>query len=169
MKIWMRYLFLCSPLFRHLFWSSHTAGFNAIMISAFCVFQDIGQEIDKLCSFLGLSPSAEEKKSILEKGQFDKMKVNNMVNLKTFCEMDFKASSFIRKGIINTNIYNKIKFSLLHQLKCVPVGYVMVLREGWWLEEPFHCGPEWRVWWRLQEKNGDFYTGVSYYSTQHLF
>ncbi|XP_041802665.1 cytosolic sulfotransferase 3-like [Chelmon rostratus] len=60
--------------------------------------EDTGREIDKLCRFLGLSPSAEEKQTIIGKVQFDEMKTNNMVNWTTFRGMDFKVSTFIRKG-----------------------------------------------------------------------
>ncbi|XP_053173957.1 cytosolic sulfotransferase 3-like [Scomber japonicus] len=62
------------------------------------LIEDTGREIDKLCCFLGLSLSAEEKERIRGEVQFDKMKNNNMVNLSTFRGMDFKISSFIRKG-----------------------------------------------------------------------
>ncbi|XP_042348057.1 cytosolic sulfotransferase 1-like [Plectropomus leopardus] len=60
--------------------------------------EDTGLEIDKLCSFLGLSPSAEEKEAILGRVQFDDMKNDKMVNNSMFKVMDFKKSSFIRKG-----------------------------------------------------------------------
>nr|XP_046253388.1 cytosolic sulfotransferase 3-like isoform X2 [Scatophagus argus] len=56
------------------------------------------REIDRLCHFLGLSPSAEEKEIIAGRVKFDKMKTNNMVNYSTFKMMDFNKSSFIRKG-----------------------------------------------------------------------
>ncbi len=54
--------------------------------------------MDKLCSFLGLSPSAEEKKRILSGVQFDNMKKNDMANYSTVRAMDFKISPFMRKG-----------------------------------------------------------------------
>uniref|UniRef100_A0A3P8SJM0 Sulfotransferase n=1 Tax=Amphiprion percula TaxID=161767 RepID=A0A3P8SJM0_AMPPE len=59
---------------------------------------DTEREIDKLCSFLGLSPSAEEKKMILGGTQFDNMRKNYMANYSTFPLMDFKISPFMRKG-----------------------------------------------------------------------
>ncbi|XP_026189432.1 cytosolic sulfotransferase 1-like [Mastacembelus armatus] len=62
------------------------------------LIEDTGREIDKLCCFLGLSPSAEEKKQILACVQFDNMKNNNMANYSTFPSMDFKISPFMRKG-----------------------------------------------------------------------
>ncbi|XP_067448702.1 cytosolic sulfotransferase 3-like isoform X1 [Thunnus thynnus] len=62
------------------------------------LIEDTGREIDKLCCFLGLSPSAEEKERIRGEVQFDNMKKNNMVNHSTYRGMDFKISSFIRKG-----------------------------------------------------------------------
>ncbi|XP_075883144.1 cytosolic sulfotransferase 2-like [Nelusetta ayraudi] len=60
--------------------------------------EDTGRELDKLCSFLGLSPSAEQKKEILVGVQFDQMKKNNMVNYSKFVLMDFNVSTFMRKG-----------------------------------------------------------------------
>ncbi|XP_076597652.1 cytosolic sulfotransferase 3-like isoform X2 [Chaetodon auriga] len=60
--------------------------------------EDTGREIDKLCSFLGLSPSVEEKKQITDGVQFDNMKKNDMVNYSTSTAMNFKISPFMRKG-----------------------------------------------------------------------
>ena len=60
--------------------------------------QDTGREIDKLCSFLCLSLSAEERKQILYGVQFDNMKRNKMANYSTLPIMDFKISPFMRKG-----------------------------------------------------------------------
>ncbi|XP_036961263.1 cytosolic sulfotransferase 3-like [Acanthopagrus latus] len=62
------------------------------------MIEDTGREIDKLCSFLGLSPSAEEKKQIAGGVQFDNMKKNKMTNYSTIPVMDFKISPFMRKG-----------------------------------------------------------------------
>ncbi|XP_037540638.1 cytosolic sulfotransferase 3-like [Nematolebias whitei] len=60
--------------------------------------EDTGREIDKLCSFLGLSPSAELKDMVVNGVQFDNMKNNQMANYSTFPAMDFRISSFMRKG-----------------------------------------------------------------------
>ncbi|XP_075883140.1 cytosolic sulfotransferase 3-like [Nelusetta ayraudi] len=60
--------------------------------------EDAGREFDKLCSFLGMSPSDEEKKEILEGTSFDKMKNNNLINHSVVPVMDFKISKFMRKG-----------------------------------------------------------------------
>ncbi|XP_035512953.1 cytosolic sulfotransferase 3-like [Morone saxatilis] len=62
------------------------------------LIEDTGRELDKLCSFLGLSPSAEEKKIITSGVQFDNMKKNDMANYSTLPVMDFKISPFMRKG-----------------------------------------------------------------------
>ncbi|KAF7664862.1 hypothetical protein LDENG_00161610 [Lucifuga dentata] len=62
------------------------------------IIEDTGREIDQLCSFLGVNPSAEEKERIREGAQFDKMKNNNMTNYSTLTAMDFKISPFMRKG-----------------------------------------------------------------------
>ncbi|KAK2851590.1 hypothetical protein Q5P01_007866 [Channa striata] len=60
--------------------------------------EDTEHEINKLCSFLGLSHSAEEKRQISGGVQFENMKKNNMANYSTNPVMDFKISPFMRKG-----------------------------------------------------------------------
>ncbi|KAM3618651.1 uncharacterized protein V6R79_023100 [Siganus canaliculatus] len=60
--------------------------------------EDTGREIDKLCKFLGLSLSVEEKARVTGGVNFDKMKKNSMVNYSTFPNMDFGISPFMRKG-----------------------------------------------------------------------
>ncbi|XP_029975203.1 cytosolic sulfotransferase 3-like isoform X3 [Salarias fasciatus] len=60
--------------------------------------EDTGREIDKLCSFLGLTPSVEEKTRIVGEVHFDKMKKDDMVNYSTISVFDLKISPFMRKG-----------------------------------------------------------------------
>uniref|UniRef100_A0A3B4AG26 Sulfotransferase n=1 Tax=Periophthalmus magnuspinnatus TaxID=409849 RepID=A0A3B4AG26_9GOBI len=57
-------------------------------------------EINKLCSFLGLSVSPEIEQHITGQVQFDNMKENKMTNYSTLsgAVMDFKTSPFMRKG-----------------------------------------------------------------------
>ncbi|XP_037539761.1 cytosolic sulfotransferase 3-like [Nematolebias whitei] len=62
------------------------------------LIEDTQQEIDKLCSFLGLSPSAELKEMVVSGVQFDKMKNNQMANYSNVPFMDFNISPFMRKG-----------------------------------------------------------------------
>lgn len=61
-------------------------------------FQDTGREIDKLCSFLGLSPTAEDREKVITGVSFDSMKKNNMTNYSTAEGLDHKVSPFMRKG-----------------------------------------------------------------------
>uniref|UniRef100_A0A8C6TW06 Sulfotransferase n=1 Tax=Neogobius melanostomus TaxID=47308 RepID=A0A8C6TW06_9GOBI len=66
-------------------------------------FEDLAEdthgEINKLCSFLGLSVNPEIKQHITGQVQFDNMKKNDMANYSTLKEiMDFKTSPFMRKG-----------------------------------------------------------------------
>ena len=61
--------------------------------------QDTGREIDKLCSFLGLTSTAAEKEQIRRQSQFDNMKKDDMANYSSAIVMDFKISPFMRKGI----------------------------------------------------------------------
>ncbi|XP_062248889.1 cytosolic sulfotransferase 1-like [Platichthys flesus] len=60
--------------------------------------EDTGREIDKLCSFLGLSPSVEEMEGLKGTVEFDSMKQDMVVNQVGFPWMDTKISSFMRKG-----------------------------------------------------------------------
>ncbi|XP_071387766.1 cytosolic sulfotransferase 2-like isoform X2 [Centroberyx affinis] len=62
------------------------------------LIEDTGREIDRLCSFLGLSPSAEQKQTVIREVQFDSMKKNKMTNYSTALKMDGKVSPFMRKG-----------------------------------------------------------------------
>lgn len=70
-------------------------------------FQDTRREINKLCSFLGLSPSPEKMEMIIDKVKFENMKTNDIVNNKSFQGLNFKISSFMRKGTAECNtVYN---------------------------------------------------------------
>ncbi|XP_020489887.1 cytosolic sulfotransferase 1 isoform X1 [Labrus bergylta] len=62
------------------------------------LIEDTGLEIDKLCHFLGLSPSVEEKERIMNQVHFEEMKTNKMVNHSSFRVMDVNISPFMRKG-----------------------------------------------------------------------
>lgn len=60
--------------------------------------EDTGRELDRLSSFLEISPSLEEKEKIRGKVQFDNMKKNDMTNCSTVTVLDFNVSHFMRKG-----------------------------------------------------------------------
>ncbi|XP_017265267.1 cytosolic sulfotransferase 2-like [Kryptolebias marmoratus] len=60
--------------------------------------EDFDRELNRLCSFLGVSPSADSKKHVTEKVLFNNMKQNKMVNGSTNEAFDFNVSAFIRKG-----------------------------------------------------------------------
>uniref|UniRef100_A0AB40EC35 Sulfotransferase n=1 Tax=Esox lucius TaxID=8010 RepID=A0AB40EC35_ESOLU len=62
------------------------------------MIEDMGRELDGLCSFLGLSPSVEEKERVIEGSHFDNMKNNSMTNYSNLPVLDFKISPFMRKG-----------------------------------------------------------------------
>lgn len=64
--------------------------------------QDCGQEIDRLCSFLGISASAEEKERVITSVTFDSMKQNKMTNYSTVPVMNQEVSPFMRKGTTAT-------------------------------------------------------------------
>ncbi|XP_072537140.1 cytosolic sulfotransferase 3-like [Salminus brasiliensis] len=60
--------------------------------------EDTGREVERLCSFLGLSTPTEERERITKGVHFDTMKLNKMTNYSTVPAMDFKVSPFMRKG-----------------------------------------------------------------------
>ncbi|XP_035766023.1 cytosolic sulfotransferase 3-like [Neolamprologus brichardi] len=62
------------------------------------LIEDCGQEIDRLCSFLGISASAEEKERVITSVAFDSMKQNKMTNYSTVPVMNQEVSPFMRKG-----------------------------------------------------------------------
>uniref|UniRef100_A0A3Q1EZ88 Sulfotransferase n=1 Tax=Acanthochromis polyacanthus TaxID=80966 RepID=A0A3Q1EZ88_9TELE len=87
------------------------------------MIEDTGREIGKLCSFLGLSPSAEEKRMIVGGTQFDNMKKNEMANYSTIPVMDFKISPFMRKGM-TPNKKRTFSDRKEREMKCVWVKTV---------------------------------------------
>ncbi|CAJ1084942.1 cytosolic sulfotransferase 2-like [Xyrichtys novacula] len=62
------------------------------------LIEDTRREIDRLCSFLDLSLSVEEKQHVVNRVKFDNMKHNKMTNYSTVPLMDQKVSPFMRKG-----------------------------------------------------------------------
>ncbi|XP_026876938.2 cytosolic sulfotransferase 3-like isoform X1 [Electrophorus electricus] len=60
--------------------------------------EDTGRELDRLCSFLGVSTPSKERQKITNSIHFDAMKQNNMTNYSSLPVMDFKISPFMRKG-----------------------------------------------------------------------
>ncbi|XP_026222815.1 cytosolic sulfotransferase 2-like [Anabas testudineus] len=62
------------------------------------LIEDCGREIDQLCSFLGLSPSVEEKERIKTAVKFDNMKQNQMISFTTVKYMNQTVSPFLRRG-----------------------------------------------------------------------
>ncbi|NP_991183.1 sulfotransferase family 1, cytosolic sulfotransferase 4 [Danio rerio] len=60
--------------------------------------EDTGREVNRLCSFLGLSTSVQEKEKITKGVQFDAMKQNTLINHVTIPFLDCKISPFMRKG-----------------------------------------------------------------------
>lgn len=101
--------------------------------------QDPGKELDRLCSFLGLSPSAQEKEIVLTGAKFDNMKKNNMTNYSTVQIMDQGVSPFMRKGIAATPMLN-FCLSILNPRESH--DSLTLYRKGGRLEEPFYRSPE---------------------------
>lgn len=129
-------------------------------------FQDSGREIDKLCSFLGLSPSADDREKVITGVSFDSMKKNNMTNYTLAEGLNHKVSPFMRKGTFYLSFSFVLNFTLsctkmrLNQC-CWPHKSLCRSRKSRWLEEPFHSGPEWNVWRTLQAEDEEFKIEVS--------
>ncbi|XP_057212040.1 cytosolic sulfotransferase 3-like [Triplophysa rosa] len=87
-------------------WYDHVSGWwekkqtysNLLYLFYEDLVEDTGREVERLCSFLGLSTSPEEREKITKGVHFDVMKYNNLTNYSTFPFMDFKISPFMRKG-----------------------------------------------------------------------
>uniref|UniRef100_A0A8C2BPG8 Sulfotransferase n=1 Tax=Cyprinus carpio TaxID=7962 RepID=A0A8C2BPG8_CYPCA len=87
-------------------WYDHVSGWwekkqtysNLLYLFYEDLVEDTGREVERLCSFLGLSISIEEREKITKGVQFDTMKQNKMINHVTIPFMDFKISPFMRKG-----------------------------------------------------------------------
>ncbi|KAJ8265159.1 hypothetical protein COCON_G00142580 [Conger conger] len=84
--------------------------------------EDIDRELDRVCSFLGVCPTEEERRQVKEGVKFDAMKKNSMANYSTMNVMDFKISPFIRKGKVGDwknhfTVYQNEQFDKEYQKK----------------------------------------------------
>ncbi|XP_066499517.1 cytosolic sulfotransferase 3-like [Hoplias malabaricus] len=59
---------------------------------------DTVREFEGLCSFLGLSPSVEDRERVIQGVHFEQMKQNKMTNYTTVPGFDTKETTFMRKG-----------------------------------------------------------------------
>ncbi|KAK2851586.1 hypothetical protein Q5P01_007862 [Channa striata] len=79
-------------------WKEKNCNSNILYLFYEDLIQDTEGQINRLCSFLGLSATAELIKQVIEKVHFDKMKTNNMVNGSLDEYLDLNISHFMRKG-----------------------------------------------------------------------
>uniref|UniRef100_A0AAQ6IK24 Sulfotransferase n=1 Tax=Anabas testudineus TaxID=64144 RepID=A0AAQ6IK24_ANATE len=79
-------------------WEKKQTSSNIFYLFFEDLIEDTEREISRLCSFLGLSATAELTKQVTEKVLFDNMKHNRMVNGCTDEVLDFSVSHFMRKG-----------------------------------------------------------------------
>ncbi|KAK3539842.1 hypothetical protein QTP70_013418 [Hemibagrus guttatus] len=86
--------------------------------------EDTGRELENLCSFLGLSPSEEERKEIVRCVQFDVMKANPMTNQMDDPTLDFSVSQFLRK--VFQNFMNEIFQDMLHRFVIVYIDDILI-------------------------------------------
>ncbi|XP_073674964.1 cytosolic sulfotransferase 3 [Garra rufa] len=88
------------PWYDHVngWWEKKQTYSNLLYLFYEDMVEDTGREVERLCSFLGLSTSVEEREKITKGVQFDAMKQNKMTNYSTIPVMDFKISPFMRKG-----------------------------------------------------------------------
>uniref|UniRef100_A0A671R1I7 Sulfotransferase n=1 Tax=Sinocyclocheilus anshuiensis TaxID=1608454 RepID=A0A671R1I7_9TELE len=95
---WNTYLQKCMEGKSNGWWEKEQTYSNLIYMFYENLVEDTGREVERLCSFLGLSISAEQREKITKGVQFDAMKQNKMTNYSTVPVMDFKISPFMRKG-----------------------------------------------------------------------
>lgn len=88
------------PWYDHVngYWGKKQTYSNLLYLFYEDLVEDTGREVDRLCSFLGLSTSVSDREKITKDVQFDAMKQNKMTNYSTLPVMDFKISPFMRKG-----------------------------------------------------------------------
>ncbi|XP_053173570.1 cytosolic sulfotransferase 2-like [Scomber japonicus] len=79
-------------------WDKKQTSSNILYLFYEDMIEDTERELSRLCSFLGLSPTAEMKKQVIEKVLFNNMRKNQMVNGSLDEVLDFKISPFMRKG-----------------------------------------------------------------------
>ncbi|XP_065103847.1 cytosolic sulfotransferase 3-like [Paramisgurnus dabryanus] len=91
---------VCGSWYDHVsgWWEKKQTYSNLLYLFYEDLVEDTGREVERLCSFLGLSTPAEERKKITKGVHFDAMKNNKMTNYSTIPVMDFKISPFMRKG-----------------------------------------------------------------------
>ncbi|KAI7797377.1 cytosolic sulfotransferase 1-like [Triplophysa rosa] len=91
---------LFGPWYDHVsgWWEKKQTYSNLLYLFYEDLVKDTGREVERLCSFLGLSTSPEEREKITKGVHFDVMKNNKMTNYSTLPVMDFKISPFMRKG-----------------------------------------------------------------------
>ncbi|XP_038127389.1 cytosolic sulfotransferase 2-like [Cyprinodon tularosa] len=62
--------------------------------------KDSRKEINRLCSFLGLSPTAQQREHVRSKVTFETMKENKITNYSTVPTMNHSVCPFMRKGTV---------------------------------------------------------------------
>ncbi|XP_035261179.1 cytosolic sulfotransferase 1-like isoform X2 [Anguilla anguilla] len=87
-------------------WYDHVTGWweksqtcpNLLYLHYEDLAEDIDRELERLCSFLDVCPTEEERRRAKEGAKFDAMKDNAMTNGTLIKAMDPKISPFMRKG-----------------------------------------------------------------------
>ncbi|KAM4570773.1 cytosolic sulfotransferase 2-like [Fundulus diaphanus] len=79
-------------------WEKRKSRSNILYLLYEDLIEDTERELSRLCSFLELSPSTDLKKEVEEKSLFSNMKHNKMANSSADEVLDFKISTFMRKG-----------------------------------------------------------------------
>ncbi|XP_015239240.1 PREDICTED: cytosolic sulfotransferase 2-like [Cyprinodon variegatus] len=64
------------------------------------LIEDSRKEINRLCSFLGLSPTAQQREHVRSKVTFETMKENKITNYSTVPTMNHSVCPFMRKGTV---------------------------------------------------------------------
>ncbi|XP_061112961.1 cytosolic sulfotransferase 3-like [Conger conger] len=84
--------------------------------------EDMDRELDRVCSFLGVCPTEEERQQVKEGVEFDTMKNNHMANNSTVDVFDFQISPFMRRGKVGDwknhfTVYQNGQFDKEYQKK----------------------------------------------------
>lgn len=77
----------------------------------------------------------------------------------------------LQKHVFELKKWNTFSLALQNVLKVIcqwPPDSLRLRRKSLWLEEPFHCGPEWNVRWTLQAENEEFSGAVSLWNLASL-
>ncbi|XP_066500457.1 cytosolic sulfotransferase 3-like [Hoplias malabaricus] len=95
-----KHIILFGPWYDHVrgYWEKKQTYSNIHYMFYEDMVGDTVREFEGLCSFLGLSPSVEDRERVIQGVHFEQMKQNKMTNYTTVPGFDTKETTFMRKG-----------------------------------------------------------------------